>query len=729
MDNGVKQLLEFGPFRVDPMQRLLLRDEQPIPLSPKAFDLLLVLLQRSGEVVLKDDLMKTLWPDTFVEESNLGQHVFQIRKALGEKPQDRSYIVTVPGRGYRFAQKVRVLPHQEMVVVESYSTARVVIEQNVPVGRVNQPTTLLQFPERTIEALPAPANGRKARLESIMVLVSIGVVLTALALWVLWPVPVPKVVRSVQLTHSGRVEPYGAALTDGSRVYFGERFGGTSRLAMVPEQGGDSTPIPTSIGNITLYDIDRGRARLLVTWQGTTDALDPVWIVSTAGGSARRLGDVMARYAVWSPDGQQIAYSTVHEIMIVGDDGQQSHKIFSTPGALNYLRWSPDGQRLTFTIRDANAASVSLFEIAPDGTNLRPISFGWKAPTHRFGEGECCGDWSPDGSYFLFRSHRDGVESVWLLPERKAWFRRPAQPVQLYTSSDRINRPRFSADGKKILFTNYKEKRELVRYDAAKGLFLPYLGGIPARHLSFSRDGQWVAYKSELDGTLWRSRIDGTQSLQLTFPPLDVLHPTWSPDGKRIAFEGSGRLYIVPFDGGTLESLLPDTPAGQPNWSPDGKSLLFIKGLTTDVWTACLLDLDSRQIRVVPGSQDFEDPQWSPDGKYIAAGNKRDKKLMLFDNAQQRWSELSDGAPYGWGIRWSSDSKYVYYQHVFVGEEQPLFRVRISDHNVEQVTSMRQILRADVLSYTMTGLTPDNSPLISLLHANSDVNALELELP
>jgi DNA-binding winged helix-turn-helix (wHTH) protein/tetratricopeptide (TPR) repeat protein len=129
MGNGVKQLLEFGPFRVDPEQRLLLREEQPISLSPKAFDLLLVLLEHSGRVVLKDDLMKTLWPDTFVEESNLGQHVFQLRKALGDRSQDSAYIVTVPGRGYRFAQKVRALPEEESIVVQSHSRSALVLEE------------------------------------------------------------------------------------------------------------------------------------------------------------------------------------------------------------------------------------------------------------------------------------------------------------------------------------------------------------------------------------------------------------------------------------------------------------------------------------------------------------------------------------------------------------------------------------------------------------------------
>src|SRR5262250_2831481 len=99
-----KRLLEFGPFQIDLDQRLLWRDQKQIPLSPKAFELLSVLANRSGDVISKDELMNLLWPDTFVEESNLSQHVFQLRKALGEQGQTPSYIVTVPGRGYRFNQ-------------------------------------------------------------------------------------------------------------------------------------------------------------------------------------------------------------------------------------------------------------------------------------------------------------------------------------------------------------------------------------------------------------------------------------------------------------------------------------------------------------------------------------------------------------------------------------------------------------------------------------------------
>ena len=107
MINKQRTFYEFGSFRIDPDHRLLLRENQPVPLQPKAFDILLVLIRNQEEVVLKDDLLKTVWPETFVEESNLAQNIFVLRKALGDAKGENRYIVTVPGRGYRFAEKVR----------------------------------------------------------------------------------------------------------------------------------------------------------------------------------------------------------------------------------------------------------------------------------------------------------------------------------------------------------------------------------------------------------------------------------------------------------------------------------------------------------------------------------------------------------------------------------------------------------------------------------------------
>jgi eukaryotic-like serine/threonine-protein kinase len=132
---SAKELYEFGPFRVDSEKEILLRAGDPIPLTPKTFQILLVLVRHSKEVVTKDDLMKAVWPDTFVEEANLSRNIFMLRKALGESPQDHRYILTVPGRGYRLAENVRLVPEQELsITAANHSKIEVRVEETKPWG-------------------------------------------------------------------------------------------------------------------------------------------------------------------------------------------------------------------------------------------------------------------------------------------------------------------------------------------------------------------------------------------------------------------------------------------------------------------------------------------------------------------------------------------------------------------------------------------------------------------
>jgi DNA-binding winged helix-turn-helix (wHTH) protein/Flp pilus assembly protein TadD len=129
MATGPKVLYEFGPFRVDPDKQVLLRENQPVALTPKAFETLLILVRHSREVVSKDDLMKAVWPDAFVEEANLAQNIFLLRRALGDTPEDRRYIVTLPGRGYRFAEEVRTVTQEgEDVLIASRSRSEMAIQ-------------------------------------------------------------------------------------------------------------------------------------------------------------------------------------------------------------------------------------------------------------------------------------------------------------------------------------------------------------------------------------------------------------------------------------------------------------------------------------------------------------------------------------------------------------------------------------------------------------------------
>ena len=130
-----KELYEFGPFRVNPEKEILLRAGEPIQLAPKTFQILLVLVRHSNEVVTKEDLMKAVWPDTFVEEANLSRNIFMLRKALGERPQDHRYVVTVPGRGYRLTESVHLVAEDELsIIAADHSKVQVQVEETRPWG-------------------------------------------------------------------------------------------------------------------------------------------------------------------------------------------------------------------------------------------------------------------------------------------------------------------------------------------------------------------------------------------------------------------------------------------------------------------------------------------------------------------------------------------------------------------------------------------------------------------
>src|ERR1700735_2589592 len=135
-DQKNHHLYQFGPFRVDADKELLLRDEETVPLAPKAFQILLVLMRHGKQVVTKDDLMKSVWPDTFVEEANLSRNIFLLRKALGESKQYRQLIFTVPARGYRFAEDVKLaVAHELDIIAASHTKVEMEVKEATLWGR------------------------------------------------------------------------------------------------------------------------------------------------------------------------------------------------------------------------------------------------------------------------------------------------------------------------------------------------------------------------------------------------------------------------------------------------------------------------------------------------------------------------------------------------------------------------------------------------------------------
>jgi DNA-binding winged helix-turn-helix (wHTH) protein len=139
MPSLIRQLYAFGPFRLDPANRLLLRDGKPVSLGAKTYETLLVLIRNQGKVLSKDELLEAVWPDTVVEEANLAVNISSLRKALGESPSEHKYIVTIPGRGYQFVAKVMEWGDDEPLVVEKYTVTEAVIEDVLERSRNPRP--------------------------------------------------------------------------------------------------------------------------------------------------------------------------------------------------------------------------------------------------------------------------------------------------------------------------------------------------------------------------------------------------------------------------------------------------------------------------------------------------------------------------------------------------------------------------------------------------------------
>jgi serine/threonine protein kinase/Tol biopolymer transport system component len=581
-------------------------------------------------------------------------------------------------------------------------------------------------------AVTAPTflTARRRGAAAVFGVVALGLA-TLLAFRFRPTLPPPRVTGYTQVTNDGRAKA--TMVTDGSRIYFSSYSGISLGLYQTSTAGGDTVPVQTSIPDPMVTDISPDRSKFLVlSWTRYPEEYS-IWILPVLGQSTRRVGSILATDAVWFHDGKEILYAQGKSLYRVGVDGTESRKIVSVDGLILYPRWSPDGSRLRFTVWTSNKSVSTLWEAAADGSHLHPMLAGWNNPP-----AECCGSWTSDGRYYVFQSGRGGTNNIWAIREQGTLLRRASpEPVQLTAGPTAASSPLPSIDGKKVFAVTARTRGELVRYDSRTHEFVPYLSGISATAANFSRDGKWVTYVLLPEGTLWRSKFDGSERLQLTFPPLSTIMPRWSPDGTRIAFEGQQpgkpyKTYVISAEGGAVEPLMPgDREDDDPNWSADGNSILF--GRSPDEEPAGagpmdleIVDLGTHKISKVPGSEGLWSARWSPDGRYILAIPQKGDRLMLFDFKTQKWTELakvSVGYP-----EWSRKGDYIYFLGVGPGGEQGSFRVRISDRKLEQVVTLKDFAQAPGWG-NWAGLAPDDSILLVRDTGTQDIYALDWEAP
>jgi len=565
------------------------------------------------------------------------------------------------------------------------------------------------------------------------VLVASAIALIAIALLTFRltvPLPPLKLSGYVPLTNDGKAKLWpglsGKLVTDGSRLYYVESPGISPMLMQVSTLGGETSAIPTPFLVNQIGDISPDRYALLIPENAALQNDAPLWALPLPAGTPRRLGDLLGRDGTWSPDGQRIVFAAGHDLYVARSDGTESKKLISVPGFSFWPRWSPDGSRLRISVADPKTGSYSLWEIQADGSDPHPLLPDWGKHSQ-----DCCGGWTTDGKYFIFQSDHDGKTQIWAIPEKGGPFSKASrQPVELTTGPLSYSSPAPSVDGKKLFAIGSQPRGELGRFNQKTQQFEPYFSGISAEGLDFSRDGQWVTYTLFPEGSLWRSKADGSERLQLTSTPMKALLPRWSPDQKQILFSAMfqgerAQNYLISNHGGISQPLMPGEPdEADPNWSPDGNSVVFA-AFSADSSTVNILDLRTHKVSVVPGSEKLFSPHWSPDGHYIAALSSGSQILMLFDFRTQKWTELAKmTAAFP---NWSHDGKYLHF-HTF-GSDPALYRVRISDHHLEKIVSLKGVRLAIGPWGAWCGLAPDDSPLVLRDIGSQEIYSMDLQVP
>ena len=510
----------------------------------------------------------------------------------------------------------------------------------------SQSTGKIQTPSRRFDWL----HSRAIQAMAVVVVA----VLAFLVVTLNTPPPVSGFLNSHQVTFSPELKE-GPLVTDGNRLYF-QSQGHPVEMSV---NGGPAAPLRVSIPGMRMLDISSDASEMLALKPDINDETGrgSIWSVPVLGGYPRKLGSQIARDARWSPDGRMIVYADRNSLYVSDREGANLRKIWDAPARIAMPCFSPDSRRIRATVQGKENSSPKIWELNADGGSPRQLPMNWPDDADQLS-----GQWTRDGKHFIFLSDREGLSNLYETVAAP-WFEFWKKPIAVRLTAGQLDvlaaTPSRDSDG---LFIIGRIAQGVMHvYDSKLKRFVPFLDGLPAANFTISPDRKWMVYADYPQRHLWRSRLDGSEKLELT--DFYSWMPQWSPDGKAIAFSNAQEIYMVSVDGGSPEKL---TSEGNnevaPNWWPDGKSIAFndfprpgdIKGIK-------VLDLATRKISIMAGSEGFYVPSWSPDGKYMVAMAQNPSRMVLYSAQTGTWRDLKKfEAPWGYWV-WSSDSKSIYF--------------------------------------------------------------------
>jgi len=601
MDKEAGRVYLFGPFRLDPMERLLVRDGETIPLTGKAFDTLLLLVQNSGHALEKDELLKAVWPDTFVEEGNLTQNIWLVRKALGDETTAPRYIETVPKRGYRFVAAVT--------------------ETNADAGR---PPARRRFIWLSAVSPLWTATRRLVSWRTLVtVAASVAVGIAVGALLLRRQGPDLSAYRYTPLVTNHRWQRQPALSPDGKTLAYTAEVGGLAQLFI---RGLDSpTPMQmTSLPQDAILPFWSSDARRVFFVTGPPFEL---WSVAAAGGAAEPFLPDVFRATLASDDRILAILRTDGSVWISSPPGStprpyepapfEARGFFDVPA----IRSSPDGRKILLMINPTGRQQEYWLLPLPPGPSHRVLRSVPNLQTAPF-------TWMPDSRHIVMALlTRPDVPRRLVMADTSgdAWW-----PITTGMTDE--GWMAVSSDGLKLIYTAGSHDYDLVE--------APVTGG-PARDLlttsqwegmpAWAPINQQFVFTTKRRGAeeIWiKSRQEGWERPVVTsrdFPDDATkifMGPIFSPDGQRIAYTrvsaAGAFLWISPLAGGA-PTRVTSGPSMEwpPTWSPDGAWLAFTRSATdkTELVKVKLGSVDDPMVLA-----EFDDdyvPQWSPTGEWI----------------------------------------------------------------------------------------------------------------
>lgn len=681
MSKQIKQLYEFGPFLLDAGEKLLMREGRTVPLPPKVFDTLLALVENRGRIVGKEELMQLLWPETFVEESNLTQNISQLRRALGDGNGDGQFIETIPKRGYRFAINV------QLVGEESSALSFAANGHALSAVETNGTATL---PAKQVELAPEPLN--RKRLWATFGLLAISLAIVGLAVFIAYRRSnnhgkiAFRQISPVKLTTSGKAMQ-SAISRDGRYVAYVAETGDLQSL-WVRQVAADSAtqivaPTDVTFAGITFSPDDNFIYYVAHPRNGENGLLiGKLFQVPLLGGIPREVMTDVDGPVTFSPNGQYFAFvrnaprQREASLIIAKLDGSEDRKLLTKkrPEVLSMLgpAWSPDGRVIAcgvMTLMPSDSVAQVLAVNIEDGS-ARPIG---EQTWSNIGQVA----WLGDASGVVFNAWRRTSavygDQLYLLTYPKGEMRRVTNDM---TSYDGVG---INADSGLLVSR---------RSDRVSSIWIvPEIGGqFDASHASQIKSGfgdnyserfglDWtpdgrLIFSAHASGNLdvWSTTIDGKQQRQLTRDPQTDFMPVVSADGRYIVFvserTGSACIWRMDADGNHPKQLTNGRGDVFPTLSPDGRWVIYSSSTTgkTALWKVSIDGGEAVQL----SQKLMWRPTISPDGKWIAClfqdenilGNKI--ALLPFEGGEPMVLEKMP-LPEHSLIRWSPDSRSLTY--------------------------------------------------------------------